>query len=195
MPLPRSTSTFVARPRRRLVAVSSFLLALLVVGVIIVLSGSRAEPSTPLGASVGIDGGVVRISGVIPLEDDGWVPTEPAPELRAKIAPGNHRVRVLVELTALEPQGLQFDGAKYSIDGLGLTIPRALWSSPVRQAAAQGETIRATLVFELPDRAIALTLEDGHGARLSLGAKHHTTVISNPQPAIPRRTSIHNPLV
>jgi hypothetical protein len=55
-------------------------------------------------------------------------------------------VRVVVELTTLEPQGLKFAAAKYSIDGLGLTIPTALWSSLVRQAAVQGETIRARWV-------------------------------------------------
>jgi hypothetical protein len=56
-------------------------------------------------------------------------------------------VRVVVGVTALEPQGLKFTAAQYSIEGLGLTIPTAPWSSPVRQTAAQGETIRATLVI------------------------------------------------
>ena len=166
--------------RRRLVAVSTFLLVLLVIGVVYVVSTNRAEPSTPLGASGFINGGVARINGVIPLEDDGWMPAEPAPELSGQIPPGSHRVRVLIELTALQAQGVKFDATTYSIEGLGLTIPTALWSSPVKQTAAQGETIRATLIFELPDTSIALVLEDGHSARLSLGVKHHTTVRSRP---------------
>jgi hypothetical protein len=30
------------------------------------------------------------------------------------------------------------------------------------------------MVFELPDKAIALVLEDAAGSRLSLGVEHHT---------------------
>ena len=162
----------VAMRRRWLVAAVGGL-CLLLVGAVLLFLGNEAEPSTPLGASVAIDGGVSRLNGVIPLETDGWMPAERAPELSGAIQPGTHRVRVLVELTALEPQGVEFSAADYSIEGLGVTIPAVLWSSPVRQTAVQGETIRATLVFEIPDRAIALVLEDRQNTRLSLGVKHH----------------------
>ncbi|WP_241979908.1 hypothetical protein [Cryobacterium glaciale] len=120
-----------------------------------------------------VDGGVARINGVIPLEIDGWLPTRPAPELSGAAQPGTHRVRVLVELTALEPQGVEFVAADYSIEGLGVTVPAVLWSSPTRQAVGQGETILATLVFEIPNKAIALVLEINQNARLSLGVEHH----------------------
>ena len=161
--------------RRRWLVAAVIVLCLLIVGAVFLRLGNEAEPSTPLGGSAAIDGGVLRINGVIPLEADGWMPAERAPELSGAIQTGTHRVRVLVELTALEPQGVEFAAADYSIEGLGVTIPAVQWSSPVRLAVAQGETIRATLVFEIPDKAIALVLvlEDSQSTRLSLGVDHH----------------------
>ena len=159
--------------RRRLLWAGVSVLCLLIVGAVFLRLGAGAEPSTPLGGSAVIDGGVARVNGVVPLEVDGWMPAEPASELNGAIQPGTHLVRVLIELTALEAQGVEFDASDYSVEGLGLTVPEVLWSSPVTQVAAQGETIRATLVFEIPDEAIALVLEDGQGARLSLGVEHH----------------------
>jgi hypothetical protein len=86
---------------------------------------------------------------------------------------GLHRVRVLLELTALEKGGLSFDPSAYSISGLGTGTWKAIWSSSLPPTAAQGESINATVVFELPDRAIDLTLKLPGGQELSLGAGHH----------------------
>lgn len=161
--------------RRRWLMVAVSVLCLLLIGAFILRVTGPAEPSAPLGASAAIDGGVARINGVIPLETDGWMPVEPASELSGAVQPGTHRVRVLVELTALEPQGVEFAAEDFSIEGLGVSIPAPLWSSPVRQAAGQGDTILATLVFEIPDKAIALVLENRQSTRLSLGVEHHVS--------------------
>lgn len=159
--------------RRSKVLVPATLLAL--VGVIIagLLMTPPRKPPAPLGASAGVTGGVARINGVIPTEVDGWLPAPASAAFASPAGEGLHRVRVLLELTALEQGGLSFDPSAYSISGLGTGTWRPVWVSPPPPPAAQGESINATLVFELPDRAIDLTLELPGGEELSLGAGHH----------------------
>jgi hypothetical protein len=116
---------------------------------------------------------VARINGVIPTEADGWMPAAASAALANPPGEGLHRVRVLLELTALEQSGLSFDPSDYSVSGLGAGKWKALWFSPPPPRAAQGQSINATLVYELPDRAIDLTIELPGGQELSLGAGHH----------------------
>lgn len=156
-------------------------LKLLVPALLIALVGSllfaifTATPRTPpamLGASAQLDGGLARIHGVIPVESDGWTPPASAP-LPAATDDELHRVRILVELTALEPGGMKFDPSQYAVSSLGAATWKPVWFSPAPAMARQGESISATLVYELPDRAIELTLELPGGPGLALGAGHH----------------------
>ena len=99
----------------------------------------------------------------------------PTPPSALTEPPGEelHRVRILLELTAMEEDGLFFDPARYTVSGLGTDSWEAIWSSPAPVQARQGETVDAVLVFELPDRAIDLTLELPAGPGLALGPGHH----------------------
>ncbi|MBO1269154.1 hypothetical protein [Arthrobacter cavernae] len=161
-----------ARTLRRRLLVPFILLTVLGGLLVGVLASGTREPAIPLGASASIGGGLARINGVIPLEVDGWVPNDGAP-LAGSPADGMHRVRILLELTALEPAGITIHAADYSILGIGAGKPKPVWSSPVSATVKQGQTIDVTLVFELPDKAIALTLQGPDGAGLSLGPGHH----------------------
>jgi hypothetical protein len=165
-----SRSTTLQRTK---ILVPAILLTLVGVIVASLLMATPRKPPAPLGASASVTGGVARINGVIPTEVDGWMPASAPAALANPAAEGLHRVRVLLELTALEKRGLSIDPSDYSISGLGSGTWKAVWSSPLPPAAAQGESINATLVFELPDRAIDLTLELPGGQELSLGAGHH----------------------
>jgi hypothetical protein len=149
------------------------LLALVGAIVASLLMSTPRKPPAPLGASASVTGGVARINGVIPTDVDGWMPAAASAALVNPPGEGLHRVRILLELTALEQSGLSFDPSNYSVSGLGAGKWKALWSSAPRPAAAQGESINATLVYELPDRAVDLTLELPGGQELSLGAGHH----------------------
>lgn len=154
----------------------------LVPAVLLALAGTlaasalMAAPRTPpalLGASASLDGGLARIHGVIPVETDGWLPPGPSAVLADPPGKEHHRVRILLELTATEQGGLPFDPSKYAVSALGTGKWKAVWFSPAPAVARQGESISATLVFELPDRAIDLTLELPGGPGLSLGTGHH----------------------
>ena len=72
---------------------------------------------------------------------------------------GAHRVRVEVQFTAMDPGGLRLDPAGFIVDGLGSGRPGPLWSSPEAATLDAGESASATMVFELPNKAIALVLE------------------------------------
>ncbi|WP_233205757.1 BTAD domain-containing putative transcriptional regulator [Cryobacterium sp. Y82] len=109
----------------------------------LLLTGTK--PSTAFGDTAAIPGGLARISAVIPLKFDGWVPPSAADRLDSPVQPGAHRVRILLELTSVDAAGLSFDA----------------------------ESVPATLVFEIPNQAIALVLDGPQGARLSLGTGHH----------------------
>ena len=150
------------------------LLLVVVVGLVVsVLLAPPRKPPAPLGASASVSGGLARINGVMPSDADAQLPAAAAAALVNPPAEGLHRVRVLLELTALEQGGLSYDPSGYSVSGLGAGTWKALWSFPAAAVAAQGESINATLVFELPDRGIDLTLELPGGPGLSLGAGHH----------------------
>lgn len=160
------------RRRRRWVVPAVFLVVLLAVlgrGMF-----TQEAPSTMLGASGYVPGGLARLNGVLPYAQAGPRPGEVPPELTGPVAPGNHRVQVLLELTAMEPEGLEFDAEDYLVERLGGGHSPVVWTS-IRQASLkQGETVMAELVFELPDQAVELILEGAGDARLSLGAEHHS---------------------
>ena len=150
------------------------LLCILAIGFGYWLSTAKSAPSVQLGAPAEIPGGIAMITGIVPLEVDGWQPPSPVAILQQDALDGAHRVRVEVQFTALEPAGMRLDPARFIVDGLGSGQPVPLWSSPDATLVQIGESERATMVFELPDKAIALVLEGPNGGRLSLGKEHHT---------------------
>ncbi|TFD71073.1 hypothetical protein [Cryobacterium sp. Hb1] len=166
----------VIGPRRRrrlrvpLIGLGALFLAAAV--IVIVIPGEQAE-GTLLGASGTVSGGIARINGVIPLESDGWLPEEPSTVLTESAADGTHRVRIILELTALEAEGLEYSANDFTITGRGIVKSRLLWADPKSAILAQGEVITATQVFEIPNQAIDLILETD-AARFALGAGHHT---------------------
>ncbi len=165
-----ATTALVKRTRFLVPAV-----LLAIVGILItsILMAAPRKPPAMLGASANLDGGLARIHGVIPLEADGWMPPTFSPALAEPPGVEMHRVRIMVELTAMDKNGLRFEPSQYAVSALGTGEWKAVWFSPAPTAALQGESINATLVFELPDRAIDLTLELPGGPGLSLGAGHH----------------------
>ena len=135
----------------------------------------KPAPSVPLGASAVVPGGMARVNGLVPLEIDGWLPPGQAPALSGSPAEGTHRVRVLVQFTALEDTGIALEADDFSVTGLGGGRQRPLWSSFSVAQLRQGESFEATMVFELQNTATALVLEGPGDARLSLGLAHHTS--------------------
>ncbi|WP_424346935.1 hypothetical protein [Kocuria sp. CH-021] len=175
--LPTSGAPALARTAgsgsRRWVVPAVFLLGLLgVLGAAVL--GQDEEPGAPLGAVATVPGGLARVNGVLPEE-----PETGAPAIGDGITgdgaaeDGTHRVRVLLELTALEPDGVDFDAADWEVERLGGGSSRAVHASVPERALVQGEALRTELLFEVPDRALELTLEGPRGARLSLGTDHH----------------------
>ncbi|MHA7241342.1 hypothetical protein ACX80P_15735 [Arthrobacter sp. TMS1-12-1] len=160
--------------RRRLKFLIPLLLLALVGAVVMnVLMAAPRTPPTSLGGSASVEGGLARIQGVIPTETDEWMPPQPSTAFASPPGDELHRVRILLELTAMEVSGLSFDPAEYAVSALGGETWKAVWSAPAPAQARQGETIDAVLVFELPDKAIDLTLEVPDGGKLSLGPGHH----------------------
>lgn len=149
------------------------LLALIGILITNILMAAPRTPPAMLGASASVSGGLARIQGVIPTEADGWAPSAPSSALVRSPGEEVHRVRILLELTAMEEDGLPFDPSKYTVSALGNGTWKAVWFSPAPAVARQGQTIDVMLVYELPDRAIDLTLELPGGPGLSLGAGHH----------------------
>ena len=135
---------------------------------------AKPEASVPLGASATLPGGTARINGIVPLEDDGWLPPEHVQVLEEGPSAGTHRVRVLVRFTALEAGGIPLDTSGFVVSGLGGSDLRPLWVSPSKAEIRQGESLDATMVFELPNKAIALVLKGADGIRLSIGVSHQT---------------------
>jgi hypothetical protein len=168
----RPDRTLFQRRRKALIGLAIAWLVMAALAGVLLLTGTK--PSTPLGETAAVPGGVARISAVIPLESDGWVPPRAADRLASPVQPGAHRVRLVLELTAADAAGLVYNAADYSLSGVG-SRATALWLDPVRQNVAAGDSLRVTLVFEIPDQAVALVLDGPHGARLSLGTGHHTT--------------------
>jgi hypothetical protein len=155
------------------IVMPAVLIALVAALLAIVLASPPRTPPVPLGASAALDGGLARIHGVVPTEVDRWSPPTPAAALAVPPGEGVHRVRILLEVTAMEEDGLSFDPSDYSVSALGTGTWEPVWYSPASAVARQGESIDAVLVFELPNRAIDLTLDLPGGAGLSLGAGHH----------------------
>lgn len=159
------------RRRLRWVLPALFLvLVLAVLGRSVLQEDER--PSVPLGAVTEVPGGLVRVNGVLPDEQPG-APGGPVPaDLAGPLPAGLHRMRVLLELTALEPGGVEFVTQDWSVRRLGQRTSSPLWASTPEGTLEQGESLQVALVFEVPDKAVELVLE-GDGARLALGTGHH----------------------
>ncbi|MGX5359032.1 hypothetical protein GMA12_16375 [Kocuria sediminis] len=150
--------------------------ACLLVLFAVLARGVAAEeaPSTMLGASGSVPGGLARINGVLPYAQVGPQPGEVPPELIGPVAEGSHRVQVLLEITVMEPGGLEFNAEDYAVERLGGRQSQLAWASTGPVSLQQGEILQAELVYELPDQAVELVLEGPGNARLSLGAEHHS---------------------
>lgn len=160
--------------RRRLILVPLALLAVIGLGLAYLFVTAKPEPSVPLGASAAVPGGMASISEIVPVEIDGWEPDGDDDAFDAPPAAGSHRVRLVVRVTALEPGGMRLDTREFSISGLGRDVFRPVWQSPPVADLKQGASVGATLVFEVPNQAVALVLDGPGGSRLSLGLSHHT---------------------
>ena len=135
---------------------------------------TQEAPSTMLGASGYVPGGLARLNGVLPYAQAGPRQGQTPSELTGPVAEGSHRVQVLLELTAMESEGLRFDAENYVVARLGGGQSPVVWASMHRASLKQGEILVVELVFELPDQAVELILEGPGDARLSLGAEHHS---------------------
>lgn len=162
------------RKRRRWMLPALFLLAILLVlgrGVFF----AEETPSTMLGASDSVPGGLARLNGVMPYKEFVALENRQVPaELAGDVPSGAHQVIVLLELTAMDPEGLEFAADDYAVDRLGGLRAPVVWASPSEASMAQGETMQAELVFEVPDKALELTLEGAGDVRLSMGSEHHS---------------------
>jgi hypothetical protein len=151
-----------------------FLLAILLVLGRTVFFAEEA-PSTMLGASGSVPGGLARLNGVMPYKEFVALENRQVPaELAGDVPSGAHQVIVLLELTAMDPEGLEFTADDYAVDRLGGHRASVVWASPSEASMAQGETMQAELVFEVPDKALELTLEGSGDVRLSMGTDHHS---------------------
>ena len=159
--------------RRRFLAIPLVFLLMLAIGLGYLILTAKTKPSTQLGAPAEIAGGIAMITGIVPLEVDGWQPPMPVAVLQQEVQEGAHRVRIEVQFTAMDPGGISLDPAGFVVDGLGSGRPGPLWSSPDSTVVEEGESVSATMVFELPNKAISLVLESPTGSRLSLGKEHH----------------------
>jgi hypothetical protein len=173
-PSPPDTAVADTPLRRRLRVPLMVVGALILVaaGVVIATPEAKSE-GTMLGASGTVTGGSARINGVIPLEVDGWLPDGPATVLTESAGQGTHRVRIILELTALDPEGLAYSADEFTITGLGSVDSRQVWADPQSVTIAQGQVVTATQVYELPNQAIELLLR-ANEAQFVLGTEHHT---------------------
>lgn len=161
-----------SRGTRRWLLPALFLLAVLgVLGGAVL--GPGEEPGAPLGAVAPVPGGLARVNGVLPEDAGGGVSAGDGPAGDASVEDDSHRVRVLLELTALEAGGVDFDAADWEVQRLGGGASRAVHATVQEQTVLQGGVLRTELLFEVPDRALELTLEGPRSARLSLGTDHH----------------------
>jgi hypothetical protein len=131
-------------------------------------------PATPLGAVASLDGGLARIHGIIPLESSSWTPPAPVPTLDSPIADGGHRVRVIMELTAIQASGVRFKSVEFSVEEIAGFRADPLWVSQDSGDVHLGENLQVTFIFEIPDKAIQLVLKGPGRLRLGLGTAHHS---------------------
>ncbi|MGY2743278.1 hypothetical protein [Arthrobacter sp. UYCu723] len=160
--------------RRRALLIPLTLLCALAIALAYLFLTAKPEPSVPLGASAIVPGGMASISEIVPLEVDGWAPAGVGGSLSGNPTEGSHRVRLVVRITALESGGVQLDARDFSVSGLGSLKAQPVWSSASNMWLRQGESLGETLVFEVPDKAVALVLEGPGDSRLSLGLAHHS---------------------
>jgi hypothetical protein len=132
------------------------------------------EPATPLGAVASLEGGLARIHGIIPLESSSWTPPTPVAGLEPPIADGGHRVRVIMELTAIEALGVRFNSVEFSVEEIAGFRADPLWVSHDSGVVPLGENLQVTFIFEIPNQAIQLVLEGPGRLRLGLGTAHHS---------------------
>lgn len=169
-----STERPIRRKRRRWMMPALFLLVVLMVlgrGVF----GGEERTSTMLGASGSVPGGLARLNGVMPYSEYVALERREVPaELEGDVPSGAHQVIVLLEVTAMEPAGVEFEADDYAVDRLGGRRSPVVWASPSEASLAQGESMQAELVFEVPDKALELTLEGPGDVRLSMGTDHHS---------------------
>jgi hypothetical protein len=163
-----------AQRSRRWVVPAVFLLAILgALGWGALLP--QEEPATMLGASGTVPGGHARLNGSMPYETFlAQDPREVPPELEGDLPQGMHRALVLLELTAVDGEGLVFDADDYAVDKLGGLRAPVAWTSRTEALLERGETLQVELVFELPDKALEMTLEGPGDVRLSMGTDHHS---------------------
>ena len=116
--------------RRRFIFIPLAFLCILAIGLGYLFATAEAKPSVQLGAPGEVPGGIAMITGIVPVELDGWQPPSPVAALQQGVQEGAHRVRIEVQFTAMEPGGLRLDPAGFIVDGLGSGRPGPLWSSP-----------------------------------------------------------------
>ncbi|MEC5181621.1 hypothetical protein [Arthrobacter sp. CG_A4] len=160
--------------RRRALLIPLTLLLAIGLALSFLFLTAKPAPSVPLGASALIPGGMASISEIVPLEADGWQPGASGAALSGTPPGGSHRVRLVVRLTALDAAGVQVAAGGFTVTGLGSLKAQPIWSSAPDTALRQGESHGTTLIFEVPDRAVALVLEGPGSSRLSMGLAHHS---------------------
>lgn len=131
-------------------------------------------PATPLGAIASLEGGLARIHGIIPLESVPWTPPETIIALEAPIAAGGHRIRLILELTAIEARGVRFRPTDYTIEEIAGFRAEPLWASHVDSDVQLGQSLQVTFIFEIPNKAIQLVLRGPQRVRMGLGSDHHS---------------------
>lgn len=148
-------------------------LAAAAVGVQI-LRREPAAPATMLGGIGALPGGLAQIRGIIPLESAQWRPPPPVTGLQGAPAAGSHRVRILLELTSTENAGINFVASDYRVEDFAVLSVPPLWADEQEAQLRPGQSRQFTMVFEIPDRAIALVLAGSGQLRLGLGTDHHS---------------------
>ena len=137
----------------------------------------RREPEAPatmLGGIGALPGGLAQIRGIIPLEFDQWSPPTPVTSLQKIPAAGSHRVRIFLELTATENPGINFVASNYRVEDFAVLSVPSLWADEQEVHLKPGQSQQFAMVFEIPDRAIALILSGPKELRLGLGTDHHS---------------------
>ena len=89
-----ATPTLFRRYRKILIPLAILWLVMAALAGVLLLTGTK--PSTPLGDTTAVPGGLARISATIPHESVDWVPPSAADLLASPEQPGAHRVRILL---------------------------------------------------------------------------------------------------